>query len=353
MKLKEKVVFTIAATLIFIWLVYLAKAILTPFICSLAVAYFLNPVVTRFQKDNLSRLHATTLILGLFLAIFISVSLILLPTIYTQLVDLIGALPGYFKTLTANFYPKISQLVNKAGFSMETDFSHITSNNDVTSKVINFSTNFLNNAITSTIVIINVFSLIFITPFLIFYLLKDWDLITAKINNYLPRSNSSVLRKIFKEIDETLSGYVRGQINVCLILGTIYSILLSCTNLNFGFIIGFLTGLLSFIPYVGMLIGVTVAIVVALFQWGFEPYHISIIALIFMFGQVVEANFLTPKLIGSKIGLHPVWMIFGLFFFGDLLGFIGVLIAVPLTAICNVIIKQLALEYKRRFANAS
>ena len=210
----------------------------------------------------------------------------------------------------------------------------------------------MHNAVSSTVFLINILSLIFITPFLIFYLLKDWDVVVNKVNSYLPESNTSLVRRIFREIDGTLSGYVRGQFNVCLILGTIYSVLLSCTGLNFGFIIGFLTGLLAFIPYVGMLIGVTIAIVVTLFQWGFDIPQISIISVIFIFGQVVESNFLTPNLIGSKIGLHPVWMIFGLFFFADLFGFIGILIAVPLTAICGVVIKQLALEYKRRFADA-
>lgn len=353
MKLKEKVVFTITTILIFIWLIYLAKAILTPFIFSLAVAYFLNPVVNRFnEKNKMSRLKATVLILGLFFAIFISLSIILLPTIYNQLVSLIEILPSYFKTFTTTFYPKISELINKAGFKIDTDFANLAQQQGVASKVFNFSTDILNNAINSTIVTINILSLIFITPFLIFYLLKDWDIMIDKINIYLPRSSNSLLKKIFKEIDRTLSGYVRGQINVCLILGTIYSVLLSCTDLNFGFIVGFLTGILAFIPYVGMLIGVTTAIVIALFQWGFDVYHISLISLIFLCGQVVESNFLTPKLIGSKIGIHPVWMIFGLFFFGNLLGFIGVLIAVPLTAICGTIIKQMSLEYKRRFYDA-
>ena len=142
---------------------------------------------------------------------------------------------------------------------------------------------------------------------------------------------------------------VRGQFNVCLILVIIYSSLLSFTGLNFGFLIGFLTGLFSFIPYVGMLSGVTAAIAVALFQWGFDTSHISAVSLVFIFGQIVESNFLTPKLIGAKIGLHPVWLIFGLFIFGALFGFIGVLVAVPLTAICGVIIKHFALEYKKKF----
>ncbi len=350
MQLKEKVIFTTLSVIVFCWLVYLVKSILTPFIFSIIIAYLLNPVVERFHRiHNMSRLYATSLILGLFFAIFVSVSLMVLPTIYSQTLDLVNAIPEYFKIATNNIYPKISSLLRKAGFAMESDFSHFAQQSATNSDVINFSKNIINNAITSTVVIINVFSLIFITPILIFYLLKDWNLIIAKINDYLPRTSSSLIRSIFKEIDGKLSGYIRGQLNVCFILGTIYSVLLSFTDLNFGFIIGFLTGMLAFIPYVGMTIGFVVAIIVALFQWGFDVSGILAIIFIFLTGNIIESNLLTPKLIGSKIGIHPAWLIFGLFFFGDLFGFVGVLIAVPLTAICGVIIKHIALEYKRRF----
>lgn len=339
MKLQEKAISFSVIFIVFIWLIYLSKAILTPFICSLIIAYFLNPVVSRFHKKNkISRFRATLLILGSFFAILLSLAMVLLPTIYAQLMSLINALPEYVKIFTTSFYPKIAQLVNNAGFKMEFD---IANNQDLANKIFNFSTGLINNTISSTIFVINILSLFFITPFIIFYLLKDWNLMVAKINSYLPNNDSSIIRKMFKEIDETLFGYVRGQVNVCLILGAIYSVLLSCTSLNFGFVIGFLTGILSFIPYVGMLIGFASAIIVSLFQWGFDIYYIVLIIGIFLFGQIVEANFLTPKLIGSKIGVHPVLMIFGLFFFGNLFGFIGVLLAVPLTAIFSVIIKNL------------
>ncbi|MBU6339538.1 MAG: AI-2E family transporter [Rickettsiales bacterium] len=350
MKLQEKAAFTGVILFAFIWLLYLSKAILTPFIFSIVIAYFLNPVVNSFCKKNKSsRLRATLLILASFFAIIISLSMILLPTIYAQIMSLVNALPEYVKIFTTSFYPKISELVTNAGFKMNRDLAALATDQGIATKVFNFSTEIINNTISSTIVIVNVLSLFFITPFIIFYLLRDWDLVVAKVNSYLPNSSSSVVRKIFRDIDETLSGYVRGQINVCLILGAIYSVLLSCTGLNFGFVIGFFTGMLAFIPYVGMLTGFVTAVVVSLFQWGFDIYSILLVISVFVFGQAVEANFLTPNLIGSRIGVHPVWMIFGLFFFGDLLGFIGVLVAVPLTAICAVVVKQLAVEYRKRF----
>ncbi len=350
MKTKDKVlsIFTILVTLF--WLIYLVKSILTPFVLSLIIAYFLDPLVDRFcAKCNLSRLAATSIILGLFLVTLIGLCSLLLPIIYTQFLSLLEALPGYFQILVNDFYPKIATNLNKAGFRLDTDFSHLIANEQVTTKFVDLSQNIFNNALSSSVFLINVLSLVFITPILVFYLLKDWDLLVAKINNYLPRTVSSSVKKVATDIDKTLSGYVRGQFNVCLILGIIYSSLLSFTGLNFGFLIGFLTGLFSFIPYIGMLSGVTVAVAVALFQWGFEGGHIAAISAVFIFGQILESNFLTPKLIGEKIGLHPVWLIFGLFIFGALFGFIGVLIAVPLTAISGVIIKHFALEYKKRF----
>lgn len=354
MKLRQKAFFSVLALLLIIFLIYLSQAILTPFIFSLAVAYFLNPVVNRFQQKNKrSRLYSTIMIFSLFFSLFVSMSLIIIPTIYNQSVALIEALPGYFKAFSTTFYPKIMTLANNAGINLGQDFNSFASNNNVTPKLFNLSENIIQNAISSSVVVLNIMSLIFITPFLVFYLLKDWEVMLKKIGQYLPHGENSVALRTIKEIDKTLSGYVRGQINVCLILGFIYAILLSFTQLNFGFMIGFATGILSFVPYVGMLIGVTTAIVVSLFQWGVDVYHIAIISSIFIVGQIIEGNFLTPKLIGSKVGLHPVWLIFGLFFFGDLLGFIGVLVAIPLTAICGVVVRNLAYEYRRRFEDGA
>ncbi|MBP7709982.1 MAG: AI-2E family transporter [Rickettsiales bacterium] len=350
MKTKDKVLSILTIFAALFWLIYLVKSVLTPFILSLIIAYFLDPLVDRFcTKCKLSRLAATSIILGLFLVILVALCSLLLPIIYTQFLSLLEALPGYFQILVNDFYPKIAASLNKAGFKLDTDFSHLIANEQVTTKFVDLSQNIFNNALSSSVFLINILSLVFITPILVFYLLKDWDLLVAKINNYLPRTVSSSVKKIAADIDKTLSGYVRGQFNVCLILGIIYSSLLSFTGLNFGFLIGFLTGLFSFIPYVGMLSGVTAAVAVALFQWGFDGGHITAISVVFIFGQILESNFLTPKLIGEKIGLHPVWLIFGLFIFGALFGFVGVLIAVPLTAICGVIIKHFALEYKKRF----
>ncbi|MES2961247.1 MAG: AI-2E family transporter [Pseudomonadota bacterium] len=350
MKLKDKVISIVIILAIFFWLIYLVKSVLAPFICSFIIAYFLDPIVDFFcKKYKMSRALATSLILGLFLTILITLGAILLPILCAQFTDLLTALPGYFQTILHDFYPKVVSTLDGVGIRIEKDLSHLLANEQVTSKFVDLSKNIVDNAVNSSLTLINILSLIFITPILIFYLLKDWDILIKKIGDYLPRQVAISTRRIALDIDKTLSGYVRGQFNVCLILGLIYSSMLSFTGLNFGFLIGLLTGLFSFVPFVGMLCGVTTAIIVTLFQWGLDVTHIAAVSLVFIFGQVVESNFLTPKLIGAKIGLHPVWLIFGLFVFGVLFGFVGVLIAVPLTAICGVIIKHFALEYKKRF----
>lgn len=348
MKAKEKIIFIVTALIAFCSLIYLVRSVLAPFVCSLLIAYFLDPLVDRMgKKYKLSRLAATSAIIGLFFAVLISLCLLLLPIIYIQSVALIDALPQYIKTFSNDLYPRIASALNKFGFKLESELSNSSIYEQVSEKLGNFSKDIFSNLLTSSATLINALSLIFITPILVFYLLKDWDILIKKIHDHLPQAVSTSSQKIASEIDKALSGYMRGQINVCLILGVIYSALLSFTGLNFGFLIGFLTGLLSFIPYVGMLSGISFAVVVGLFQWGFDLTNISSVALVFLFGQLIESNFLTPKLIGKKIGLHPVWMIFGLFFFGTLFGFIGILTAVPLTAICGTIIKHVSAEYKK------
>ncbi len=350
MKLREKIACVTIAFLVFCLLIYSVRSVLTPFICSIVIAYFLNPLVDRFHRRyKVNRLRATSLILGLFFSTLVSAGSLIFPVMYSQTVDFVNTLPGYFHTFTFDFYPKISATLNNLGFSLDKNFSHLVEKEELATKALNFSKDMLSNAISSSSAIIDILSIVFIMPILLFYFLKDWDVMVDKINEYLPKTGGSQIRKVMHDIDQTMSGYIRGQFNVCLMLGILYAALLSCTDLNFGFLIGFMTGMLVFIPYVGMLIGVTTAIIVALFQWGFDFGNIGLVSLVFFVGQVAESNFLTPKLVGSRIGLHPLWLIFGLFFFGVLFGFIGVLLAVPLTAISGVIIKHLAAEYKKRF----
>ncbi len=350
MKTKDQIIVVLIGIIAFGWLIYSIKSILPPFVLSFIIAYFLNPLVNFLnEKTRMNRVMATLLVMISFFAFVVVIFMTLIPLLYSQAVSLIEVLPSYYEVVMGEFYPKIVEMFSHFGIKMDESASGLISGYDFNEKFFAMAKDLVVNAAVSLATLVNVISLIFIMPILVFYLLKDWEKVIVDINAYLPKALVTTIRKIMADIDTVLSGYVRGQFNVCLILAIIYSVFLTIAGLNFGFTIGFLTGVLSFIPYVGMLTGVVMALLAALFQWGFDFFHISFVLLIFLFGQVIESNFLTPKIIGNRVGLSPVWIIFGLFVFGALFGFLGLLIAVPLTAVCGVIFKHFALLYKKKY----
>jgi predicted PurR-regulated permease PerM len=202
----------------------------------------------------------------------------------------------------------------------------------------------LQSMLTSSVAIFNALSLIFITPVVAFFLLRDWDRMLARIDSWLPRAHAPVIRQQAAKVDETLGGFVRGQGTVCFLLGSFYAIALSVVGVEFGPIIGVLIGFISFIPFIGTAVGAVLSIGLTAVQFG-NWTHVLIVAGIFIFGQVVEGNFLTPKLVGDRVNLHPVWVIFALLAFGALFGFVGVLLAVPIAAILGVLVRFALARY--------
>jgi predicted PurR-regulated permease PerM len=185
--------------------------------------------------------------------------------------------------------------------------------------------------------LINIMILLLITPVVAVYMLLDWDRMIARIDALLPLDHAPIVRQLAREVDDTLSAFVRGMGTVSLILGTYYAVTLMAVGLQFGLVVGFIAGVVTFIPYLGALIGGSLAIGLALFQFWGEWGSIGLVALIFVIGQLVEGNFLTPKLVGGSIGLHPVWLLLALSVFGGLFGFVGMLVAVPLAAVLGVL----------------
>jgi len=185
--------------------------------------------------------------------------------------------------------------------------------------------------------IISIFALLVVTPVVAFYLLIDWDRMVTKIDGWVPVRHRDTVRRLAREIDDAIAGFVRGQSAVCLILGTFYAVALSLIGLNFGALIGMLSGLLTFIPYVGSLTGLVLSVGVALVQFWPDWTMILATLAIFVFGQFVEGNVLSPKLVGDAVGLHPVWLMFALVAFGSLFGFVGLLLSVPLAAAAGVL----------------
>ena len=197
----------------------------------------------------------------------------------------------------------------------------------------------------SGLALVNLIGLVVVTPVVAWYLLRDWDRIVEAVDGWLPRDHAPVIREQVRIIDRTLAGFVRGQAMVCLILGAVYAIALELAGLDYGLVVGLVAGLISFIPYVGSLVGLALSVGLAAIQFD-EPLRIALIAVIFVAGQAIEGNFLTPKLVGEKVGLHPVWVIFGLLAGGSLFGFVGVLLAIPVAAVVGVGLRFALARYK-------
>jgi predicted PurR-regulated permease PerM len=193
--------------------------------------------------------------------------------------------------------------------------------------------------------LVTVSTFLFVTPIVAFYLLRDWDKLVGWIDALIPRDHAKTVRTQARLVDETLSGFVRGQATVCLVLGLTYGIALTLAGLQFGFVVGVLAGILAFIPYVGTIFGLFASVGLALLQFD-DPTRIGIVAGIFILGQVLEGNVLTPKLVGERVGLHPVWVIFALFAGGTVLGFLGMLLALPVAAATGVLVRFAVAQFR-------
>jgi predicted PurR-regulated permease PerM len=197
----------------------------------------------------------------------------------------------------------------------------------------------------SGVALVSVASLLVVTPVVAFYMLLDWDRMVAVVDSWVPRDHVHTVRQIATDINHATAGFVRGQGTLCLILGAMYAVGLTLTGLNFGILIGLFAGLISFIPYVGSLTGLVLALGVAFVQFWPDWIMIVAVACVFFVGQFIEGNILSPKLVGKSVGLHPVWLMFALFAFGALFGFAGLLIAVPAAAAIAVLVRFAIARY--------
>lgn len=312
------------------------------------VAYFLSPVTDCVEKYVRVRALAVTLVLGVFIAVVALVAVYLLPYIYDQLRQLLTQIPGYVSHIIEHYQPRIDALEAKLGALYPDggtpDLGVIKS---LSGSVVAWMGNFFKGVVSSGVNVINLLSLIFISPIVSFYLLKDWDRILEKLKSLLPKRHKKTVLKLVGEMDSMIAAYVRGMLTVALIVATFYAIGLGLTGLNYGVLIGLMTGLLSFIPYVGIMVGLVVSLIVAVFQYGGEFAPILTVLSVLLVGQFIEGNFVTPKIVGDNLQLHPVWIIFALLSGGVLLGFLGVVIAVPLAAIIGVLLRFGTAHYRK------
>tara|TARA_A100001011_G_scaffold289570_1_gene300787 strand:+ start:46823 stop:47905 length:1083 start_codon:yes stop_codon:yes gene_type:complete len=314
----------------------LASAILLPFIIGIAIAYFLDPLADKIEELGLSRVLSTIVITLMFFCLIVGLFLIFGPLLNEQIKDFFDKLPVIFANLGIWLEPI------KAQFSEYLDINKMNEISESTQSfgniIVKWLGNLFGNILKGSMAMFNALSVILITPVVCFYLLKDWDKILSKIDGLLPLETAPAIRILAKNIDSTIAGFVRGQVTVCIILSIIYALGLTSIGLDFGLVIGLLSGLMSFIPYIGFILGLIVALIVAFSQFDLI-YNIFLVVFVFGLGQIIESVFLTPKLIGDKIGLHPVWIIFSLMFGGSIYGFLGILLAIPVAATLGVLLR--------------
>ena len=334
--------FWLGGFVIFITLLYLLRSILLPFVAGMAIAYLLDPMALRLQRWGMSRTWATVTITLFFFFATVAVIVLLAPILQDQLLGFVQRVPGYVSQLIHRGAP-IWGMAKK--YLSPGDIAKLrASAGDYAGDMIGWVASFLGTLLTGSLALVNLLSLVFITPMVTFYLLRDWSGMTRHVDELFPRRHAATIRQQLIAIDRILSGWVRGQALVCLALGVIYGAGLSIVGLDLGLVVGLGAGILSFIPYLGTFTGLAVGLGLALAQ----SQTLTLageVATVFIVGHLIEGNILAPRLVGNKIGLHPVWVIFALLAGGALFGFLGILLALPAAAVIGVLIRFATQRY--------
>jgi predicted PurR-regulated permease PerM len=353
--LQQQLLLWSLALAVFAAVLYFLSPILAPFIAGTALGYLLDPVADRLQKLGLSRLGAALLILVSFILVVAAILLLIFPILSRQFAAFVTSLPGYIATLqgllaewsdkfTGEYLSGLLQKFGLGGAASTLDVQKYI--NDLVGDAGVLAGDFVKSLLTRGVALINVISLAVVTPVVAFYMLLDWDKMVDVCDQLVPKRHRADVRALARDIDKALAGFLRGQSLVCLFLGIWYSLGLSLIGLNFGFLIGVLAGLLSFIPYVGSLTAFVLSIIVALVQsWPDWRLPLEAIAVVST-GLFLDGNVLSPRLVGDAVGLHPVWLMFALFAFGALFGFTGLILAVPVAAALGVILRFVARRYR-------
>lgn len=322
----------------------------TPFALGIALGYLLDPIVQRLERIGLNRLGASLVILVVFVLVLAVILVVFAPILGGQLVGFTQKLPSYVTRLQSLAVDQGNVLLDKYGgpWRERLGLGNGLSSEQIQKSIGDLVTqggqwilNALRSLASGGAAIFGFLSFLVVTPVVAFYMLLDWDKMLTTIDSWLPLDHRDGLRQIAREINHALAGFLRGQSLVCLFLGLWYAIGLSLIGLDFGFLIGVLGGVLSFIPYVGSLTALVLSLGVAIVQ-GWPNWNLFFFALgIVGAGQFLEGNVLSPKLVGESVGLHPVWLMFALVAFGELFGFTGLLIAVPMSAAMGVLARHL------------
>lgn len=340
---KTYLYFWVGAIALFLGFIWVFNGILTPFVLGIVIAYLLNPLVKRFSTKGLKRTTSSAIIVTIFYLSLVAIIALVTPIVAREGGQLISAMPEYTEKFFEMISPYTAWFRENVGEQYIVDAKEFLKQN--VSKILSVSGGVAGGIAAGGQAVFGILTVLVLTPLVSFYMMKEWPAITNWVHNLLPRRHEKMIKDIIEEIDVKLSGFIRGQLTVAFVLGLIYAIALTIADLNYGFLIGISAGALSIIPLVGSTLGLFISIIVAWFQTG-ELSYVGIIAAIFIAGQLIEGNLLSPKLLGDSVGLHPLWILFALMAGGALFGILGMLLAVPVAAVVGVIASVALRIYK-------
>ncbi len=326
----------IAAVALFL-LIGLLKEILLPFVTGIVLAYSLNPLADRLERWGVPRIAASALIVVLLIVGFVLALVYLVPILIAQGQAMALALPGQLaqlkQLLEGLARDTLGPAAPRAQAAIDDAINAVSQNWDSLAAIV------AQSLWTQGKAVFNFVSLMLVTPLVVFYILADWRPMLRQIDSWLPRQHAGPLRQLAADVNGAVGAFIRGQGTVCLILGVFYAVGLSLVGLDYGLLIGLATGVGAFVPFVGWALGAIVATVIALVQFWPDTLPVLLVVGVFLAGQVLDASFLSPQIVGSRVGLHPVWVIFALIAFSYLFGLVGVLVAIPMAAAVGVIVR--------------
>jgi predicted PurR-regulated permease PerM len=329
-----------------LWLLWLLAPILTPFVVAALLGWLGDPLVDRLERWGRSRNTAVTLVFSAMVVVLIIVLVILVPLIERQIATLIASMPHYRDWVIQTAIPWL-EARTRLEISDWLDFNHlvelIRSNWDRAGGV---ATTLLGYLSRSGFALLGLVANIALLPVLTFFFLRDWDLLVARVATLIPRDHLATVSQLARESGDVLGAFLRGQFLVMIILGVMYGLGLWGVGLDLGILIGIIAGLLTFVPYLGPASGIILGCIAALVQYG-DWQHLVGVLTVFGIGQVIESYWLTPKMVGDRIGLHPVAVIFAVLAGGQLFGFLGMLLALPVAAVANVLLRHAEQRYTR------
>ncbi len=343
MKPARPTIFWLATLAVVLLGVALLHEILLPFVAGIVLAYLLDRPVNRIERFGIKRGTATLLIIVVFAGALIALIVVAAPFLGSEIASLIDNFPGYIHRVHEFALdpsrPWLRKIVGE-GLGLADQSSA-----DLTHLVAGWGTKLLGSLWSDGRALLSVLSLLVVTPIVAFYLVYDWNRIIAAVDARVPPDHRETARMLGRDIDDTIGQFLRGQALICLVLATFYAVVLKSIGLNHGVLIGITAGLVGFIPYLGALTGVVLSLFMAIVQFGADWGFMALVIAIFFVGQMAADYVLAPRVIGKRVHLNPVWLMFSIFAFGYLFGFVGVLVAVPLAAAIGVVVRFALTRY--------